>query len=86
MIDLESEEEMQDDDEPEEEEDDIPREGIGASAAELASIDLELGVEKEWIQVEWEVQKVGKNVEDVSERTTFRRYCHIPWIVSLVEQ
>lgn len=68
VIELESEEEMQDDDEPEEEEDDTPREGIGASAAELASIDLELGVEKEWIQVEWEVQKVGKNVEDVSKK------------------
>lgn len=52
--------------EEEEEEEEINHPVIGASAAEMASIDLELGVEKEWIQVEWEVQKVGKNAEDVS--------------------
>lgn len=65
------EEEMEIEDEPieeEEEEEEVSYPVIGASAAELASIDLERGVDKEWIQVEWEVQKVGKNAEDVSTR------------------
>lgn len=36
------------------------------SVADLASIGLEKGVEKEWIEVEWEVQKNGKDVKQVS--------------------
>lgn len=42
--------------------------GIGASAAELASIDLKHGVNCEWIEVEWQTHKTPQGGEYVSTR------------------
>lgn len=47
--------------------------GTGASAAELASIDLERWVEREWIEVEWQAQKTRQDSERVSTRVNNNR-------------